>query len=104
MRKCCWNRSAVGLGTFDERLLVPDGAVFAMNPDRVPEGMDPIPKELEGQGAVLIGQVTVAAGTTFTGHFNAQGRSATDESDWQEYGICFSTGEGCQKHPVGDEL
>ena len=70
---------------------MPDGAVFAMNPDQVPDGDDAWPKELVGQGAMLIAQVTVPKGKTFTGHFNAQGRSSGEESDWQEYGICFST-------------
>jgi hypothetical protein len=96
------HRSAVGLGSFDESLYSTDGAVFAMNPDQVPNDPDSIPAELEGQGAVLVAQVTVNEGVSFTGHFNAQGRSAGDHSDWQEYGICFSTGGGCATHGTNE--
>ena len=52
----------------------------------------------------LVLQVTIPEGTTFSGHFNAQGRSVAGQKDWQEYGICFSTGSGCQDHPVPEEL
>ncbi len=95
-------RSAIGLGTFDESLYCPDGAVFAMNPDIIPVDHGSMPPELEKLGAMLVAQVTVPEGVTFTGHFNAQGRSAGDNNDWQEYGICFSTGAGCLSHSANE--
>ena len=94
--------SAVGLGSFDESLYCPDGAVFAMNPDIIPTDQGSVPPELENLGAMLVAQVTVPEGVTFTGHFNAQGRSAGDSNDWQEYGICFSTGTGCLSHGANE--
>jgi hypothetical protein len=70
-----------------------------MNPDIIPTDQGSMPPELAEQGALLVAQVTVPEGVTFTGHFNAQGRSAGEnKSDWQEYGICFSTGAGCRTH------
>ena len=98
----CPYHSAVGLGSFDELLHCPDGAVFAMNPDIIPDDQGFIPPELKEQGAMLVAQVTVPEGVTFTGHFNAQGRSAGDSNDWQEYGICFSTGAGCNTHATNE--
>ena len=40
--------SAIGLGTFDKDLKVPDGAVFSMNPDEVPEAATDLPEHLQG--------------------------------------------------------
>ena len=47
---------------------------------------------------VLLAQLTVKSGTTFTGHVNVQGKTQ-DGGSWQEHGVCFSIGKGCQKHP-----
>ena len=57
---------------------------------------------------VLLAQLTVKSGTTFTGHVNVQGKTQKtqvhksgqlDGGSWQEHGVCFSIGKGCQKHP-----
>ena len=47
----------------------------------------------------LLAQLTVKSGTTFTGHVNVQGKTLATEGSWQEHGVCFSIGKGCQKHP-----
>ena len=49
--------SAIGLGIFDSFLRVLDGAVFAMNPDEVPRGRDPLPDELRDLNVVMVAQV-----------------------------------------------
>ena len=49
--------SAIGLGIFDSFLRVTDGAVFAMNPDEVPHGRDPLPHELQDLNVVMVAQV-----------------------------------------------
>jgi hypothetical protein len=48
---------------------------------------------------VLLAQLTVKSGTTFTGHVNVQGKTLAAGGSWQEHGVCFSIGKGCQKHP-----
>ena len=52
---------------------------------------------------ILLAQLTVNRGTTFTGHVNVQGRRP-DGGSWQEHGVCFSIGKGCTKHPRHDEV
>ena len=57
IRVRCWVASAIGLGTFDADLKVLDGAVFSMNPDQVPKGLDPTPPQLRGLDVMLAAQV-----------------------------------------------
>lgn len=51
--------SAIGLGTFDTNLKVLDGAVFSMNPDQVPKGLDQTPAQLQGLDVMLAAQVSI---------------------------------------------
>jgi len=77
-----------------------DGAVFLMNPKEIPEFTGELPPEItdKTKRGVLLAQLTVKSGTTFTGHVNVQGKTQ-DGGSWQEHGVCFSIGKGCQKHP-----
>jgi hypothetical protein len=56
-----WSGSALGLGTFSSYLKVHDGAVFAMNPDKVPLSKSSVPAELRGRKALLVAQVSSSA-------------------------------------------
>jgi hypothetical protein len=74
----------------DADLVVQDGAIFWMEPDAGPGGSD-----------IVIGQVTVRSGSSFTASVNMQGRTGTDrvidedtglaDSDWNEVDVLFTT-------------
>lgn len=88
------------------RLTTSDGAMFLMNPDEIPAFTGELPPEIADKTgrAVLIAQLTLKSGTTFTGHVNVQGKTG-DGGSWQEHGVCFSIGKGCTKHPrIHDEI
>merc|ERR1712046_77686 len=88
------------------RLTTTDGALFLMNPDEIPDFTGELPTEIadKKERAILIAQLTIKSGTTFTGHVNVQGKTA-DGGSWQEHGVCFSIGKGCTKHPrIHDEV
>merc|ERR1711871_1025835 len=59
-----------------------DGAVFFMDPDH---GATVEP--------VVVMQLTVRTGTSFTGTFSAQGRSKGSADDWEENGMSFSSSD-----------
>lgn len=98
-----------------------NGVLFLMDPtsDLIKmQGKDIPTPSRPGDVVVLIAQLTVNKGTTFTGHINVQGsfigkkerpkdkvrkeEGAPDtgnKQSWQEHGICFSNGEaGCSMH------
>jgi len=88
------------------KLETQDGAVFLMNPEEIPPFTGELPDEIADKTGrtILLAQLTVNSGTTFTGHVNVQGRRP-DGGSWQEHGVCFSIGKGCTKHPrVHDEV
>merc|ERR1719331_931630 len=86
------------------KLETQDGAVFLMNPEEIPPFTGELPEEIADKTGrtILLAQLTVNRGTTFTGHVNVQGRRP-DGGSWQEHGVCFSIGKGCTKHPRHDE-
>eukprot|EP01052_Picozoa_sp_SAG31_P032384 SAG31_NODE_3546_length_4100_cov_3.507182_6_plen_150_part_00 len=51
-----------------------DGAVFLMNPEEIPPFTGELPPEIadKTKRAILLAQLTVNSGSTFTGHVNVQ--------------------------------
>ena len=110
LRSCAPVISSIGIDweEFNSggKLETQDGAVFLMNPEEIPPFTGELPDEIADKTGrtILLAQLTVNAGTTFTGHVNVQGRRP-DGGSWQEHGVCFSIGKGCTKHPrVHDEV
>ena len=106
----CFATSSIGIDweEFNNggKLETQDGAVFLMNPEEIPPFTGDLSEEIADKTGrtILLAQLTVNAGTTFTGHVNVQGRRP-DGGSWQEHGVCFSIGKGCTKHPrVHDEV
>ena len=79
----CFATSSIGIDweEFNNggKLETQDGAVFLMNPEEIPPFTGDLPEEIADKTGrtILLAQLTVNAGTTFTGHVNVQGRRRT---------------------------
>ena len=72
--------------SFSKPFAPPSGAVFFMDPEHG--------AETDGTNTVVVLQLTVPTGTSFTGSISAQGRAQGEMPDWEENSMTFSSDVG----------
>ena len=72
--------------TETQGLTTTNGAVFFMDPEHG--------AETDGTNTVVVLQLTVPTGTSFTGSISAQGRAQGEMPDWEENSMTFSSDVG----------